>query len=111
MNAGDLRHTIEVWANVKGESELQETEVTPQKVGELRYVEIKPQTGSMQRQPGIETRLSNVTHKAIVRYHAGKHLTDDQWFMFRGQRFDIRFILNPFFRNESLEIFLEEIRE
>lgn len=110
MNAGQLRSRVEVWGNVKGVNELMEVEHREGLVKSI-HAEIIPQTGSLQRQPGIETQLSRVTHKAIIRYHAGKDITQDQWLMFRGQRFDIRFILNPFMKNEKLEIFLEQIVE
>jgi len=31
--------------------------------------------------------------------------------MFRGKRYDIKFILNPFFADEFLEIFTEQVIE
>jgi len=111
MNAGKLKHSVELWGNVKIKNSMNEESVKPDLIRKVKYVEIIPQTGSLQKHQGTDNQLSKVTHKAIIRYHAGKDIKQDQWFMFRGSRFDIRFILNPFFLNEKLEIFLEEVIE
>jgi SPP1 family predicted phage head-tail adaptor len=110
MEAGKLRHKVEVWGKVKVINELKEEDYEPKKIKEIR-AEVIPQTGNMMRQPGIETILSNVTHKFKVRYPSGRDIKQDMWFIYRGHRFDIRFILNPYFRNEELEIFCEEVIE
>jgi len=93
---------------VKITNELDEEDYEKGKIKEV-FAEIVPQTGSLQRQSGIETVLSRVTHKVIIRYLSGRDIKSDMWFVFRGQRFDIRFILNPYFRNEKLEFFCEEV--
>lgn len=111
MNAGKLKHSVELWENRKTINSMNEKGIAPSFVRVLKYVEIIPQTGSLQKHQGADTLLSRVTHKAILRYHAGKDIKQDQWFLFRGKRFDIRFILNPHFHNEKLEIFLEEVIE
>lgn len=72
------------------------------------WASIVPQTGSLQRQQA-ETILTNVTHKIFVRYSAAKDLTHDMQIHYHGHKFKIRYILNPNFRNETLEIFVEEV--
>lgn len=110
MQPGKLKHKVELWGNVKVKNELNEWDIEPKKIKDI-HSEIIPQTGNMQKQQGIETILSKVTHKIIVRYLAGKEITQDQWFMYRGKRFDISYILNPYFSNEKLEFFCEEVIE
>lgn len=110
MEAGKLRHKIEVWGNVEFTNEVNEEDNKSQKIKEI-HAEIIPQTGNLMRQQGIETIISRTTHKFIIRYPAGKDLKTDNWFMFRGQRFNISYILNPYFRNEKLEFFCEEFTE
>lgn len=110
MNIGELRHRIEIWCdNIPFINELGEDDFKPDKIKTI-WAAIVPQTGSLQKQQA-DTLLSNVTHKIIVRYGAGKDITQDMYIMFRKQRFDIKYILNPYFKNESLEIFVEQVIE
>lgn len=107
MDVGKLRHRIELWGKVEFKNELLETDYRNQQIKTI-WCEIVPQTGNMQR-AAADTILTTCTHKVKVRYDAGKDIKPDMWFMFRGQRFDIRYILNPYFRNEWLEVFVEEV--
>jgi SPP1 family predicted phage head-tail adaptor len=109
MNPGELRHRIDIWGNVSTTNELGETEYSPSKIKTL-WAAIMPQTGKLQVQQA-NTILSNVTHKIIVRYGAGNDITQDMYIIFRGKRFNIDYILNPYFKNETLELFCEEVIE
>lgn len=109
MNIGELKNRIEIWGKVPTENELGEADYTDEKLKTI-WAAIIPQTGKLQTQQA-NTILSNVTHKIIVRYEAGKSITQDMHIMFRNKRFDIKYILNPYFKNESLEIFCEEVIE
>lgn len=109
MNSGELRHRIDIYSKEKIINELGEDDYTYEKLKTI-WAAIIPQTGKLQNQQ-TETILSNVTHKIIVRYGSGKDITQDMYIMFKGKRFDIRFILNPYFKNESLEIFCEQVIE
>ncbi|CAM5218309.1 Head-tail adaptor protein OS=Lysinibacillus sphaericus OX=1421 GN=LS41612_04600 PE=4 SV=1 [Lysinibacillus sphaericus] len=46
------------------------------------WAAIIPQTGSLQKQVA-DTILTNVTHKIIVRYNAGKDITKDMRIRYR----------------------------
>lgn len=107
INTGDLRHRIDIYANVKYENELGETSYKFDKLKTI-WASIIPQTGKLQTQQA-DTILTNVTHKIIVRYNAGKDITKDMKIHFRDHEFEIRYILNPYFKNETLEIFVEEV--
>ncbi|QEK13723.1 head-tail adaptor protein (plasmid) [Crassaminicella thermophila] len=109
MNPGRLRHRIDVYGKIEIENELEEVDYIDSKIKTI-WAAIIPQTASLQRGQ-VETILSNTTHKIIVRYSAGKDITQDMYIMFRGKRFDIKYILNPYFKNEFLEIFCEEVIE
>lgn len=107
MNPGDLRNRIEIHGNIKYKNDLgEETE----KFGKIKTVwaEIIPQTGSLQRQQA-ETILTNVTHKIIVRYTAGKDITKEMRIFFKGHEFEIKYIINPYFGNELFELFVQEV--
>lgn len=107
MNAGKLRGKIAVWGKEEYINELKETDFRDKELMSI-WAEIIPQTASLQR-GAAETILSNTTHKIIVRYGSGKGIRQDMWITFRDHRFEIKFILNPYFRNEKLEIFCEEV--
>jgi SPP1 family predicted phage head-tail adaptor len=109
MNPGKLKHRIDIYGKVKSTNELEETVYVDQKIKTV-WAEIIPQTGKLQAQQ-VDTILSNVTHKIVVRYTAGQDITQDMHVMFRGIRFDISYILNPYFKNESLEIYVSELIE
>lgn len=109
MSIEALNKRIEVWGNVEFENELEEKDFRPGKIKDNPiWATIIPQTGSLQKQQA-DTMLSNVTHKIKVRYEAGKDITQDMWLMHNGRRFDIKYILDPYFAHQFLEIFCEEI--
>ena len=109
MNPAELRHRIDIHGNIKGTNELGETS---HKFGKIKtiWAAIVPQTGSLQKQQA-DTILTNVTHKIFIRYSAGKDITKDMQINFKGHRFEIKYILNPYFRNETLEIFCQELMD
>lgn len=107
MNPGNLKHRIDIYGNVKYENELGEDSYRFEKLKTI-WAAIIPQTGSLQRQQA-DTMLTNVTHKIIVRYSAGKEITKEMKIKFRGHEFEIRYILNPYFNNETLEVFVQEV--
>ncbi len=109
MNPAQLRHKIDVYGKVTVTNELGETDYTYDKIKTI-WASIIPQTGNLQKQQ-TDTILTNVTHKIVTRYNSGKEITTDMYFMFQGKRFDIKFILNPYFKNETLEIFVTEVIE
>lgn len=104
-----LDKKISVWGNTLVENELGESDNKPGLIKSI-WSDIIPQTGSLQKQQA-NTILSNVTHKIKVRYASGKDITQDMWFIYKGHRLDIKYILNPYFGNEWLEIFCEEVIE
>lgn len=107
--AGKLRHKIDVYGKIKTKNEINETKYVDGLVKTIS-AEIIPQTGKLQIQQA-DTILANVTHKIVIRYKAGKDITPNMHIMFKSHRFDIKYILNPFFKNETLEIFVEEVIE
>lgn len=112
LTVDKLGKRIDVWQKngIKIKNELGEVSYGPGKVKTI-WGGIIPQTGNLIKQSNIDTLLSNTTHKIIVRYNTGKDIKQDMWFIYQGHRFDINYILNPYFGNETLEIFCTEIIE
>ena len=107
INNGDLRNKIEIHGYIETENKL--GEVT-REFGRIKsiWAKIVPQTGSLQIQQA-DTILTNVTHKIIVRYGGNTDITKEMEIMFKGRKFDIRYILNPYEKNETFEIFVQEV--
>lgn len=115
VNSGDLRNRIDIYANVPYTNELGEMSYRFEKIKSV-WASIVPQTGKLQNQQA-ETILTNVTHKIIVRYGAIKSILGDDENLnklkdmqihFRGHVFEVKYPLNPYFRNETVELFVEE---
>lgn len=109
MNPGKLNCRISVYGNVKVTNELEETTYDFKEIKKI-WAAIIPQTGALQSQQA-DTILTNVTHKIIMRFTAGKDITKDMQIHFRNRKFEIKYILNPYFKNETLEIFCQELME
>ncbi len=109
MNINSLTHRIDIYSKSKIRNELGEIDFTWTKFKTI-WAEVRPQTGNLQKQQA-NTILANVTHKIIVRYESAKELTNDMYIIFRDKRFDIKYILNPYFKDETIEIFCEEVIE
>lgn len=115
---GKKRHKAELWGNIRTKNELNEWEISPDKIKDI-WCEIIPQTGNMSRQQGIETIISRTTHKFKINYKSGINIvpdntdnpdiSNDMWFKFRGKRFDILYMIDPYFAMEEWEIFTEEV--
>lgn len=104
-----LDKRIEIWGKNTIKNELNEIDCAEEKIKEV-WSSITPQTGSIKKaQAG--TFFADVTTKITIRYSAFKELKNDNWIIFKGHRFDIKYILNPFFKNETLEIFCSEVIE
>jgi len=66
---------------------------------------VTPQTGSMLTGRQADTILTRTTHKVTIRYR--DDLKPEMWLMIDGARYDILYILDPYLRHETLEIFCE----
>lgn len=97
---------IEVWRNVKVTNELLESDTEPVKIKSI-WVKIIPQTGKIQTAQ-IDTKFSTVTSKIVTRYNAAKDILESDFLIYKGKRFDIKFILDPYETNEILELFCEQ---
>ncbi len=102
-----LKKRISILGNVEVEDRLGETTY---KFGPIKtiWAEIVPQTGSLHKQVA-DTILTNVTHKIKVRYTAGKDITKEMQIQYKEHIFEIKYILNPYFENKWLEIFVQEV--
>lgn len=109
LSSGQLRDRVEVWGEVEYENAAGEIDTRYEMLKKV-WATVIPQTGKLQEQPA-ETILTHVTHKIIMRYGTNDDITKEMEIRFRGHRFKIRHILEPYFLNRTLEIFVEEVLE
>ena len=69
------------------------------------WCQVVPQTGSLLTGRPGETVLARTTHKIVMRYR--KDITPDMWVEVDGERYDILYILDPYLKHISLELFCE----
>ena len=104
--ASDLRTRCSLWEMAKAteKDELGQYPVQPRKVADL-WCAVVPQTGSLLNGRPAETQLSRTTHKVVIRYRQG--VREDMWLEVKGTRYDILYILDPYLRATTLELFCE----
>ena len=69
------------------------------------WCQVVPQTGSLLTGRPGETVLARTTHKIVMRYR--KDITPDMWVEVEGEKYDILYILDPYLKHISLELFCE----
>ena len=69
------------------------------------WCQVVPQTGSLLTGRPGETVLARTTHKIVMRYR--KDITPDMWVEVDGEKYDILYILDPYLKHISLELFCE----
>lgn len=107
MNPGKLNKKIEIWKNENFQTELLEEDTKDELVKKV-YSQIIPISGMM-KTGQAETLIVGSTHKIRMRYNTGKFITPDMWFVYKNTKYNIKYILNPFESNRTLEFFCEVI--
>lgn len=100
--ASKLRNRIDVYSKVEYENELGEVDY---KYEELKTVwaEISPQSGNI-KQGQANTSYADISHKIVIRLNSIPNLSNDMYFMFKGQRYDIKYF-NPNYKyKDRIEI-------
>jgi SPP1 family predicted phage head-tail adaptor len=103
-NLAKLRDTIEIWHNVLAENSMGEKEPAPERLYTLP-AHITFDSGGTGEMDGITETTNNIT--VTIRYRSG--ITPDMFLMVNGQRYDIRFIEDPFNRHEALILHAERM--
>lgn len=102
INAGRLNSRIDVYKATIGTNELGEKDCVYTKLKSV-WAEIYPINGSTQNGEG-NTIYVESSHKITIRNNAVSDLTNDMYFMFKGQKYEIVYF-NPNYKNrDSVEI-------
>lgn len=104
-----LNSRLDVYGKIEKENELGEKDYSYGKAKTI-WAEITPSGGSIKNSQG-NTSYSDISHKILIRENSITNLTNDMYFMFKGQRYDIKYF-NPNFKyRDSIEIFCSLVVE
>ncbi len=106
-----LRHRIEVFSKIKGETEFDELRYNYKKILTV-WAEIVPsnKTGQEIKMEGNSLKES-VTHKITVRNSAVKEPRNDMYFIFRGQKYEVIYFMPHYKENDLIEFYCKLIIE
>ena len=102
------KNRLEIWGieTAKEKNRLGQYPKEEKKLFEV-WGAILPQTGGLLNGRQADTTLCRTTHKIVCRYTS--KIRSDMWIMYKGQRYDILYIQDPYLNNERLEIFCEVV--
>ena len=104
-----LTNRIDVYGKIKIENELGETDYKYEKLKTI-WAEIMPESGNVQSGEG-KTEYANINYKFVIRSSALSELSNDMYFVFKGQRYDIQYF-NPNYKYRNcIEIFCKLVIE
>lgn len=103
-----LKNRLEIWGieTAKEKNRLGQYPKEEKKLFEC-WGAILPQNGGLLNGRPADTVLTRTTHKIITRYT--DKIKSSNWIMYKGVRYDIIYIQDPYLNGERLEIFCEVV--
>jgi SPP1 family predicted phage head-tail adaptor len=103
MDSGRLKNKVDVYKKISFVNELGEEDYKYDSNFSI-WVEIVPTSGSVQQSQG-NTTFTDTGYKFTIRANSIPDLSNDMYFMFKNQRYNIKY-LNPNYKfRDSIEIF------
>lgn len=109
MKIAGLSNRIDVYGKVEKENELGEKDYTYDKIKTI-WANILPTTGSTRDATGEVVR-TEMKYKITIRSDSLKELTNDMYFIYRGQRYDIDYYIPNFKYRDSMEMYCSLVVE
>lgn len=104
-----LRNRIEVWGKVEFKNELHETDYNDGLIKSI-WCEIIPVGGSI-RETEANAIYANVSHRITIRANAIDNLSNNMFFKYNNQKFEINFYQQNYKYKDSIEIFCSLVVE
>ncbi len=104
-----LNNRIDVYSKVEFENVLLEKDYKYEKSSSI-WAEITPMSGT-EKTGQANTKYADISHKIVIRDKAIPNLSNDMYFMFKGQRYDIKSFYPNFKFRDSIEIFCSLVVE
>ncbi len=104
-----LKNRVDIYGKMDFTNEYGEIDLRYGKIKSL-WAEVTPQSGREVAGKG-NTIYSDVSHKFTVRSNSIPNLTNDMYFIFKNQRYDIKYF-NPNYKyGDSIDIFCSLVVE
>lgn len=104
-----LNCRIDVYGKIKLINDLNEIEYKYDKLTSV-WAEVIPQNGNLQSSE-VNVRYANVSHKITIRKNSKLNISNEMYFVFQGQRYDIEYF-NPNYKyNDRIEVFCNLVVE
>jgi len=104
-----LKNKIDVYSKVPFINELDQTDYKYE-ILKTVWAEIKVEGGSLKDGEG-NTTYADISHKIIIRSNTVPNLANDMYFIYKFQRYNIKYF-NPNYRyGDSIEIFVSLVIE
>lgn len=98
-----LNCKIEVYGKVQAENELGEVDFNYTKIKSV-WCEIKPVSGTVKNVTGDIIQV-DMKYKMTIRSNSITELTNDMYFMYKGQKYIIDYLIPNFKYKDSIEIY------
>ena len=109
MKIDGLNNRIDVYGKTEIKNELGETDYTYDKIKTI-WANILPTTGSVRNVTG-EVIRTEMKYKITIRSDSLKELTNDMYFIYKNQRYDIDYFIPNFKYRDSIEIYCSLVVE
>ncbi|MBE6043545.1 MAG: head-tail adaptor protein [Clostridium thermopalmarium] len=97
-----LNCRVDVYGKTEVENELGEVDYSYGKIKSI-WAEITPGNGAIKNSKN-NTIYADISHKFVIRTNAIPNLSNDMYFMYKGQRYDIKYF-NPNYKyRNSIEV-------
>lgn len=104
-----LNSRIDVYSKVEIKNELNEKDYKYQKSSSI-WAEITPMSGT-EVSGQANTKFADISHKIVIRDKAIPNLSNDMYFMFKEQRYNIKYFIPNYKFRDSIEIFCSLVVE
>lgn len=110
MKIDSLNNRIDVYGKTSIKNELGELDYTYDKIKSI-WANIKPTTGTVKTTSGDIIQVDR-KYKITIRNNSLKYLTNDMYFMYKGQKYNIDYSIPNFKYNDSVEIYctMEDVK-
>lgn len=98
-----LNNRVALYGKIEAINELGEKDYQYQKIKTI-WAEVLPQSGSEKVGQG-NTIFAEISHKFTVRTKAIDSLSNDMYFIFEGQKYDIKYFQPNYKWHDRIEIF------
>lgn len=104
-----LKNRVDVYGKMDFVNEYGEIDLRYDKIKSL-WAEVTPQSGRDITGKG-NTIYSDISHKFTIRRNSITNLTNNMYFVFREQRYDIKYFLPNYKYGDSIDVFCSLVVE